>query len=74
MRDDGKISQSIVALKPLGNNLEIEIQSGSFDNMLDTLGYVVGKELYILYPKTMTDKAKWVSRLPPNYHPIEIDV
>ena len=27
MRDDGKISQSIVALKPLGNNLEIEIQT-----------------------------------------------
>ena len=73
MQTEGQINLPVIAINQEGR---VELQAGSLDNLIDQLGFVTGKNIFIVYTKTayQEGKVKKTLTFPVNYSLIEVDV
>ena len=67
------IERPVVAFNQEGR---VELQASSLDDLIDQLGFVTGKNIFIVYTKTAYQEGKVKDTLtfPVNYSLIEVDV
>ena len=73
MQTEGQINLPVIAINQEGR---VELRAGSLDNLIDQLGFVTGKNIFIVYTKTsyQEGKVKKTLTFPVNYSLIEVDV
>ena len=71
MQEEGRINQPIVALRQVGDSVEVMAQAGSYDEMLNMIGFT-SERIYILAVKTHISDITQGLNLPSSYSKIEI--